>query len=468
MKNRFTKHLHRPFALALFAATCLTSPATAETDVITLRPPASMQQTEVITTPPQQPQAQQETLDILTLESAVLFAFHENPDIQISKLREEQAFYAAEIAKSDFYPQLDITTEFSQQYNAPSRTTPTDDSYKVALAARQRIFDGSSTKENVAYKEQQHQSTAIYTEIEQEEVLFKVIENYLSILRLQKTSQHNQRLVNVLADISNKVSYSVDIGGSSQAKLDYSKARLAFAKTQITETITALNDAINDLEALTGPLPPFKAVLPQNIKISQYQLNEYQDLAREYNNEVILNQSDHKALEHQWRSEKGKKKPQINFELTATQSNDDGGVSVGQKREGRAILEMRYNIFDGWKRDNTMNRIQSRIKELEVTNSKIDKDLTRDIKQAYNQLSAIQKSIQATDDEIQANLSLQKLNQENFELGTIDIIELIEGEERLNIAYAKRHQLISDYYMNMYGLVLRVGLIDKTFFCVSC
>lgn len=461
MKYTMKHYLIPTFLSAIMMTSTLSSPVDAMDEVVLIPPPGITAEAETAPTQLQSP-------DVLTLESAVLFAFHENPDIQISKLREDQAYYAAETAKSGLYPQLDLTTEISQQYNAPSRTTPSGASYKVALAARQRIYDGRSTQEQIAQKEQEHQSAAIYTEIGQEEVLFKVIENYLIILRLQRTAMHNKHLVNVLSDISEKVRYSTEIGGSSQAKLDYSKARLAFAKNQLTETITSLNDAINDLEALTGPLPPFTAVLPQNIKISQYHLDEYQELARQYNNEVILNQSDHKALQHQWNSEKGKKKPQINFHLKATESDDEGGVNVDRKREGRAILEMRYNIFDGWKRDNTMNRIDSKIKELEVNNSKIEKDLTRDIKQAYNQLIAIQQSVKATDEEIQANKSLQKLNRENFELGTIDIIELIEGEERLNIAYAKRHQLISDYFMNMYGLVLRVGLIDKTFFCVSC
>ena len=70
--------------------------------------------------------------------------------------------------------------------------------------------------------------------------------------------------------------------------------------------------------------------------------------------------------------------------------------------------------------------------------------------------------------EISSSEGLQELNRQNFEEGNLDLIKLIEGEERLNAAYEKLHQQRSDLYLAAYKLLLDVGILKKEFFCKDC
>ncbi len=404
----------------------------------------------------------------LSLENMVLFAFNENPDIEMSKIREEQAQHKIGEAKSEIYPKLRGNAKLNTQYNTNERAGPTALAHYFGLSGSQLIYDGNSAKSLIQQKRQLRKSVRIETEIAQEKVLFDVFDNYFQIMRLQNTVVENVNLIKELENITNKLKFSEEAGGANKAKVEYAKARLAFAKNQYTDTVTALNDTISNLEALTGPLPKFYAVYPHKINWEQYKLDDYIAFAKEFNNGVLLNNSDIEALEYRLDSEKGKYFPKIQLTLNGSKSFNDGGSTIGTRRELIAGVEMTHDFLDGFARSSAIKRISSEIKELKIKRRKLEKDLIRDITQAYNQLTAIVQLITSIKDEINANIALQKLNRQNFEMGDVDIIRLIEGEERLNISKSKLHELMADYYLNMYGLLLRAGLLDKSFFCVSC
>ena len=134
----------------------------------------------------------------------------------------------------------------------------------------------------------------------------------------------------------------------------------------------------------------------------------------------------------------------------------------------KALFEVSYEIFDGFSRKAANERVKSQVKEIDIQKQKIIKELKRQIKLYYNQLDSIRAAIDSTQDEIISNEALQELNRENFKLGTINLIELIEGEERLNSARIREHRLTYELYLTTYQLLLEVGSLEEQYFCNSC
>ena len=89
----------------------------------------------------------------------------------------------------------------------------------------------------------------------------------------------------------------------------------------------------------------------------------------------------------------------------------------------------------------------------------LNKQVKRRISRAYNQVTANQITLAAAGDEVKANKELQRLNRKNLEKGNINIIELIDVEERLFNAQSNRHRLNSEIYRNYYELLLASGLL---------
>ena len=56
----------------------------------------------------------------LSMTSIIMFALDNNPDIEMSKSKADQAGFAVDEAKASFYPQVELDGEWGREYNDPS------------------------------------------------------------------------------------------------------------------------------------------------------------------------------------------------------------------------------------------------------------------------------------------------------------------------------------------------------------
>ena len=59
---------------------------------------------------------------------------------------------------------------------------------------------------------------------------------------------------------------------------------------------------------------------------------------------------------------------------------------------------------------------------------------------------------------------MQKIYAEQFDLGEGDVINIIEGEERLYRSLLRKHRMEADILINAYKLAEYAGLLEKDFF----
>ena len=217
----------------------------------------------------------------LSLESVILFALSNNPEIRIAKEQELQAVHSTTEAKSALYPQVDMTIKGGGEYNNPANFTDPDaeigksfrgPSAEFILSANQMIYDGFSTKEEVSRRETLHESSKLQTQLVQERILIDTINAYIDIYRFQHIVQEYDGFISRLSSVVDKIEMMVEAGAESKAKLKYARSRLAFAKSDYENTKAALKDSVSNLEFMTGRLPTFKAKAPKMIDLIQIQL----------------------------------------------------------------------------------------------------------------------------------------------------------------------------------------------------
>ncbi len=412
----------------------------------------------------------------LSLESVILFALNNNPEIRIAKEQENQAIHSTKEAESTLYPQVDMTLKGGAEYNNPANFTDPDaeigksyrgPSAEFILSANQLIYDGFSAQEEIKRRETLHESSKLQTQLVQERILIDTINAYIDIYRFQHILHEFQGFITRLTSVVEKIEMMVEAGAESKAKLKYARSRLAFAKSDYENTKAALKDSIANLEFMTGRLPTFKAKAPKMMDLIQIQLAEYKDLAHEHNTNFKINASDRQALLHELRSQEGRNMPTLNMIVELNQSHDTGG-DVSRDRAASALLQITYKIFDGFAREASEDRIKSQISEIDYRRERAERDIIQRIKQAYNQVKSLETEYMIVRDEIEANTELQALYKQQFELGEGDIINMIEGEERLFASRSRLHRVESDLILNSYDLLRQIGFLDKQRFCESC
>jgi len=401
---------------------------------------------------------------IFSIQDAIVLAIQNNPDIDMALERSKRAGFSVQEAKAKYYPTLEFKTQSGWRYLNPypgNENGEGDHSTEASatLLLKQLVFDGFASISEVKRNEQIENTTKIENEIIIEEITSETITHYFKILQFQETTREATLFEEAMELIMEKITVMQEVGAASMIELDFSKARLASAKSASINAKSSLKDAISNLEFLVGPLNKFRTILPYDLEMLKLKsLEHYLKSSQNNNSQVRLNKSIQKSTRFKIKSAKGKFYPTVNFVIEGKHGyNEFGGQ--GSKSDSSVLLQANYLIYDAGKRQAGLSKANSKHREQEILSRQFQRELIKGIKLDYNQVSSIKQTLVTIDEEISANTKLQSLNRKNLELGDIKIIELIEVEERLYNSKANKHLKLSDFYVNYYNLMTKSGLI---------
>ncbi len=403
----------------------------------------------------------------MSLSTIILFALDNNPDLLMAQERVNQMEEFTQEARAAYWPQVELNVEGGRQYITPNGGSASTNYGDATVRVTQTLYDGYATTSEVNRRQNVKESVDHRADSQRNVVIMETIKYYLDVLRYQSEVKTIEGFMVELDAIVGTVNEMYQAGAVSKVMNDYALSRHASSRLELSRTKSSLNDAISNLEFLTGVLPDFKAVSPDNLTPENYEFEMYFDMAEGEHSNVKINQEELEALKHKLNAEKAAYYPELDFNVSAEQKHNDGG-DVGAGSDVKAYFSMHYDVFDGFLRKHKTNRVSSEIKELEYKNRKIVKELRKDLQLSYHQILASQTSLDSVHAEIKNNITVKFLNEENFRLGHINVIELIEGEERLKDSYLKRHGLKHDLHLNKYSLLLNSTVIKHDYFCSSC
>ena len=413
----------------------------------------------------------------LSLESIVLFAMHKNPSIMAEMQKIKEAHFAIDEARADYYPQISMNAKGGHEYDNPAsvgaNVSPTQkivgqtNSWSMGLVVTQILYNGWATEAVVGRREALETSATYGSLIAIEGMIQSTIAAYTDVWHYQRNVAESQAFVDSLEKIGNKIGLMNAAGAESKLKKDYVDSRVASAQSELTTAKAALTDALSNLQNLTGSLPPFTAIRPPQLDPTLRPIDSYYDTGRKENNHLLLNTSDHSAVEHQIEEQDAAYMPTVTLQGNVLHGYDVGG-HAGNTWNSSAMVVMDYKIFDGFSRDAAEGRLRSQAVETEYRQIQLTRDLDKDIRQYYNQVIATKQDLTSNMKEILSSENLQKLFQQQFELGEGDIIVMIEGAERLHTAKLKSYKLEGDMVVNSYTLLEQVGELRKEKFCATC
>ncbi|MEC9234667.1 MAG: TolC family protein, partial [Pseudomonadota bacterium] len=334
----------------------------------------------------------------LSLETVILFALNDDPDIGVANAQKAQAEAGIDEAASAFYPQVDIFGSYGREYNNPASASNSDgtqfslanNTNDFSVVVNQFIFDGFATQEELKRRKELDASSAVQVDIAHENVIQDTIDSYLGYYQSQRDVELAQKFLRTLREVNNKVGLMVEAGAESKAKLSYANSRLTFARNEVQTAQSTMIDSLTDLEFLTGRLPTFRAIYPEIFDILELKIDDFLEVAQENNSSVALNEHDRQALVHEYRKQRAAFYPTINGLVEFNQTYDSGG-KVGKDRTAGAYLELSYTLFDGFAREAATDRVRSQINEIDFRTKKVEKEIKQAIKLSYNQVLSLRE-----------------------------------------------------------------------------
>ncbi|MFA7276747.1 MAG: TolC family protein [Pseudobdellovibrionaceae bacterium] len=408
----------------------------------------------------------------MSLETALLFSMNKNPEIGVSAAKLDQTQHAIDEARSSYYPQVRSTIIAGREYNDPT-STPSNDggasniSSEFTLNVDQTLYDGDKTYEEVQRRTHISNSASLEKRQAYEKVIIDTTKAYMQVYRFQNAKREAEDYIGRLKKIKRKVDLMVMAGAEDQSKLKMAEARLEFAESSLSSLKSSLDTAMITLENITGPLPDFVATKPTLQDLVALDIDEFLKQSEQGNVDLMINHSDLQAIKHELGSAESDFLPNVHLVVDYDETHNSGG-EIGRDRAASAMVQVNYKIFDGFGRDATKEKVESKQDQAEFEKARLIRDVRNKVKQAYNKVHALEDEYAIVLAEMKTNGELQDLYLEQFQLGEGDILNLIEGEERLYTSKARVYEIESNITLNILQLAKMCGLIDYGGVCPLC
>ena len=194
----------------------------------------------------------------LTLTEAIRHTLETNPEVMAAQNEYRARGEEVRGAKAGYLPSLDVAAGIGRQTIEAQSTggeEVTLTRHEASVAARQMVFDGYATSEEVN-RQQARESSAFYKAQEiSENTALRAAEVYLNLLRQQELLDLARETLYEHQNIHDQMVLRNKSGVGSKADLDQISARLALANSNMISAQSNLLDAQTNFYRVTGLMP---------------------------------------------------------------------------------------------------------------------------------------------------------------------------------------------------------------------
>lgn len=397
----------------------------------------------------------------LSFGDMLRLAMVDNPAIDIADARIDQAAQLSRQNASYRFPKVEVSGAIGPEQNEP---VPSEESGKATTTGRnlkltvtKLFYDGGASRSEFERSKRLVSAAEAEAQIVVEELFLEVVEYYMDYWRYQSELAQAAEFVATMEKLLADLDAMYQGGAASKLEVDFARARLASARGMSSAATASMNNAFSELEYLSPGLRPFISADPDlQESLDLLPLSDYLDRGAIANSGFVTNQLNMEATQLRVSAQKGRFRPTLDLELSGSIIDDEAGPSV-QRDKAAAKLLFSYSLYTGGERRAGVRRAEAQLRELTAERVQLERDVFRSIDQAYNAITSSKITLDAVSEEIDANRELQRLNRQNLELGTINIIELIDVEERLFNARVRMNEIQASMYKQYFRLMIGSG-----------
>lgn len=402
--------------------------------------------------------AQAETLDeVLTKTLA------EHPAVQASLSRVKAQNKAVKIARSEYWPTLDVTGGAGKTRRQQSGVSESEKrtSYEASASFRQSLFSGFSTMYGVKSARQRSKAEKWRLQSALEDTSLQVIDAYLKVLErrdLVKLSEDNLKVHN---DIYQQIEQRTRQGVARSSDLAQIEGRRARANANLVSSRNNLMDAESEYQALVGDIP---GVLAQPGSYSLElpgSLDEALKQARKHHPGLQAAIFDARSSQSQYSTTKSSFFPTLDFEVDQNWNKNAIGTA-GQTRDTTAMLRIRYNLFRGGGDRARLQESAYRAQESRAQQDRVDRTLEERLRIAWAAYELIDEQREFLELHERSSRETVSAYREQFNIGKRTLLDLLDGENEL---FQSSRSLSSATYQlafARYRILAASGILLKT------
>ena len=389
------------------------------------------------------------------------------PSIKKAEQDIEAANARIGLAKSAYYPLIDVLASYTRLGPVTSLTIPTlgtftmnpANNYDAELDYKQVIYDFGKTSGKIDLEKQNKLLSQLSMEQLKQQLSLSLLGNYYSLLYLQEAIQIKDEELKTLGEHLNFVEKQEATGTSTQYAVLSTKVRISTTENQKTDLQTSLQVLQTQLNSFMGNPQDYRLTVKEEL-LSPALLDA---------NEKLINnayqQRDELKIARQ-RSEVAS----AHYHLAGIANNPEfsffaaGGVKNGYipelnvwKANYIAGLSFKLPIFDGYKVKYNRQQIQSEINSVEQDTELARRNITNEVVENRANVDAALKKIGQQELQLEQAQQAYELAQTSFQAGTITNLDLLDSETALAESRLALMKTKIDYTVSLLKLKIAIG-----------
>lgn len=401
----------------------------------------------------------------VTLHSSLHYALEHNYKIQSSKQTLVKSHQKVKEAFSAYLPTLALSGDVGYE----NRTiTPDNISDKFGqtsvfdyaktdlfLTLTQNIWSGGGTQ--YALKEQQARLKAVYFnhQLTVEKVIIDVISTYFDIVYSEIALNINEKNMQDFKKVLKIMQIKEKNGAATKGDLNFIKANVKNAQSELLSTQTQLIDAKAKYQYLLGldtlDTLPFELSAPVNLK----DLNSSIASLKKKNSKLLRDKAYIDASIFSYKAQKSSYDPKLDLKVNA-EARDEKSIregslgAIGQQAKANVMLNFTYNLYKGGRDEAKSKRLLATISEQKFARKNLEYKYIYETKVLHRTLKALDSSIGFVQSEVKSSRKVVDAYWLSFKEGTQDLQALqqaLRTKNRAELDYVRfRKQLIVKYF----------------------
>ncbi len=386
-----------------------------------------------------------------TVQDAVRHMINSNPDVRAvahNRLAREQE---VKQARSGYFPTLDFESGAGKDYVEKPFEEDLDP-WQVRIGARQNIFAGLATMNEVDRQKARVQSQAYVVQSTAENTALKAVEVYLEVLKSEAIAELAKENMTLHERISDQIKLRSESGVDRRADMDQIQSRLNLARSNVVVSEQNLLDAQTNYLAIVGHQPrslsrpeiPADLLPPSLLEAERISLTSHPQL-KSANADVV-------ARKEQDEVAKSPFLPIIDFEVDQIYEEDTNYSSYydnnNEREDLRLFLRLRYNLFNGWKDTSRKQETVELINEAREIRNHTHRQVIESIRLSWRACEAAKKKIDYLRQRQQFAKATADAYTKQWNIGERTLLDVLDAEaERIDSA----RQLTTAEYEGLYS-----------------
>jgi len=365
----------------------------------------------------------------VTLQDAVKKAIVSNPEVQASWHAFLSSRHEQDVARGGYFPRVDLTSGIGREsLTQPDRPTTNLTRRGAALTLSQMVYDGFSTRDEVARLA--YAKLVRYYEVldASESTALETTRAYLDVLRYRELSLLAQENFAQHDQVFSQIQERVQAGVGRRVDLEQAGGRLALAQSNLLTEASNLHDVSARYQRIVGELPPGEMIAPELLKQGiPPSVEEALKLA--YQGSPAFNAAieNVRAAQAEARGRQANFHPRVDLRASKDIAFNDNGVE-GRRDDQIVELVLNYNLFKGGSDRALSRQYAERLAQSKDLRDKACRDVRQTLAIAFKDIHNLSRQLGFLD---QHQLSTEKARvayRNQFDIGQRTLLDLLDTE----------------------------------------